>query len=554
MIFLLPPPPPGPDGTDHLYIPPPSTTPQPPPSTAPQPPPSTAPPTNTPSAQPPSSSSSDDDAKKGENFSGNPSGTQDPLTEGDVIRDVDMAHVEEEEAHVEGEQAENPLTQEGPYVLQITAPAEGEQESNENSENEEKANSKGEPEVAFSSDIDDEEGLFDMPYHAAPITVLYPGQPFPVESSSTAAPGGSSIPSADHLSSDVSDDDIPLVFKRKRKTESSSVLETSKRQKTSSQVLKLANEWCMSPSQVEEIATEHNLVMTNRIICSKDAKVAKQVVQEEGGISRQKDLLSHFDSMTMEQRRITSRAESANRKIDLARFKDVFSRRCSMLPIVKVGYSKNKGELILKLHLQRKDKEELVPEQVFIHEVGSFGFTEWEEMLFATRRHKGLYVEELHGALKIWMDKVYNLNLIPASDRSVKPSTSGPKKRRRKSKEVHHLALYGTKDFNNIPPPGAPTEAYTLVRTPFHGMTYEDENGKMCFMRNADLKKASTEHIFHLRLECFKAQQAEGFHMLISHELGRREPQLHAPEYSWIKPEILSETEYVASLGQSSLS
>ncbi|KAI3767013.1 hypothetical protein L2E82_17094 [Cichorium intybus] len=165
-----------------------------------------------------------------------------------------------------------------------------------------------------ASDIDDEEGFFDMPYHAALIAVLYPGQPFPVENLSTSAPGGSSIPSADHLSADVSDDDVPLVFKRKRRTESSSVPETSKRQKTSSQVLKLAKEWCMSPAQVEEIAVEHNLVMTNWIICSKDAKMAKQVVQEEGGISQHQDLLSHFDSMTMEQRKVASKAESANRK------------------------------------------------------------------------------------------------------------------------------------------------------------------------------------------------------------------------------------------------
>ncbi|KAI3767012.1 hypothetical protein L2E82_17093 [Cichorium intybus] len=225
-----------------------------------------------------------------------------------------------------------------------------------------------------------------------------------------------------------------------------------------------------------------------------------------------------------------------------------------MLPIVKVRYSKNKGELIMKLHLQRKDKEVLVPEQVFIHKVGSFGFSEWEEMLFATRRHKGLYAEELRGAIKIWMDKVYSLDLIPASARSDKPCTSGPKKRKRKSQEVYHLALYETKDLNNIPPPGLPTEAYTLVRTPVYGMTYEDENGKMCFMRSVDLKKASTEQLFNLHLECFKADSAEGFHMLISHELGRREPQLHAPEYKWIKPEILSEAEYIASLGKSSFS
>ncbi|KAI3523655.1 hypothetical protein L1887_01936 [Cichorium endivia] len=225
-----------------------------------------------------------------------------------------------------------------------------------------------------------------------------------------------------------------------------------------------------------------------------------------------------------------------------------------MLPIVKVGYSKNKGELVLKLHLQRKDKDDLVPEQVFIHEVSKFGFSEWEEMLFASRRHKGLFAEELRGALKVWMNKVNDLNLIPATVRPDKPSSSGPKRRRRMSQEVYHLACYGTKDFNNIPPPGVSTEAYTLVRNPVHGLTYEDENGKLCFMRTTELHKAPTKHLFNLRLECYKAKSAEGFHMLICHELGRREPQFHAPEYKWIKPEILSEAEYVASLGQSSFS
>ncbi|KAI3509396.1 hypothetical protein L1887_24632 [Cichorium endivia] len=119
-------------------------------------------------------------------------------------------------------------------------------------------------------------------------------------------------------------------------------------------------------------------------------------------------------------------------------------------------------------------------------------------MLFASRRHKGLYAEELRGALKLWMDK----------------------------------------EFNNIPPPGVPIEAYTLVRTTVHGLTYEDENGKMCFMRTTDLKKASTEHLFNLRLEWYKAKSAEGFHMLISHELGKREPQLHAPDLVIIEKDL----------------
>ncbi|KAI3523654.1 hypothetical protein L1887_01935 [Cichorium endivia] len=236
-------------------------------STAPPPPPTSSAP---PPPPPPPVSSLADDAKKGENVDQPPN----PPSEGNIASRIIIALSE-------GEQAE------GNMAL---------------------------PEVAYASEIEDEEGFFDMPYHAAPIVVLYPGQPFPTEGTSTSVPVGSSIPTADHLSGDVSDDDVPLVFKRKRSAESSSAPESSKRQKTSSRVLQLAKEWCMSPDQVEELAAEDNLVVTNQVICSKDAQAVKKLVQKEGGMGQQKDLLCRFDSMTMEQKKIASRTGKCKQK------------------------------------------------------------------------------------------------------------------------------------------------------------------------------------------------------------------------------------------------
>ena len=75
-------------------------------------------------------------------------------------------------------------------------------------------------------------------------------------------------------------------------------------------------------------------------------------------------------------------------------------------------------------------------------------------------------------------------------------------------------------------------------------MFYMDANHHMCFQRTTDLRKAQTEHLYHLRLECMSHPEQDGFYGLIALELETRGQELlQDDEFQWMKDEILEDAE-----------
>ena len=279
--------------------------------------------------------------------------------------------------------------------------------------------------------------------------------------------------------------------------------------------------------------------MQNQDTASKDSLLVHKILKDIGDLDTQIEQLNRFKPKLV--------TNGALYRLDMARFKDVQTRRTCPDPIIRVKASKTKRNPMLTILITRQggptSSAAVYTEVIQPRELSRLGLSKWEQILAIVSKQRSKAAAEVKVAIETLMEKVRELGLIPPEDKSKrkKSAAAGPSTQPRGpdvSQYCQLLLPYGTKVINNTLPAGIEPVQHKFIPFPERGIFYFDGQN-MCFQREEDLAKAPTEHLSNLRLCCKHYPALEkGFHFLISNELINRREELRIGEYAYIKPEI----------------
>ena len=287
---------------------------------------------------------------------------------------------------------------------------------------------------------------------------------------------------------------------------------------------------------------ENNVVLLNQETASKDSLLVSKILKDIGNLDTQIEQLTRFNLKPV--------TNNALHLLDMARFKDVQTRRACPDLFIKVRTSKPKRDPMLTILITRQggpnSPAAVYTEVLQPRELARLGFSEWEQILSIVSKQRSKAAAEVKVAIEKLMEKVRGLGLIPPEDKSKRrrSAAAGPSSQPKGpviSEYCQLLLPYGTKVINNTLPAEVEPVQHKFVPFPERGIFYFDGQN-MCFQREEDLSKSPTEHLSNLRQSCMHYLALEkGFHYLISNELINRRDELRTGEYSFIKPEIESE-------------
>lgn len=104
-----------------------------------------------------------------------------------------------------------------------------------------------------------------------------------------------------------------------------------------------------------------------------------KVSSAESTLAKHMAAIKHFNA---------KRVEEILTKTNRSTCDDVFLRRVSLIPIMKVRCTKLKGEKIHTLHLTKKGDRGEYPKRIWISKLVKYGYSKWLEIQGIVKNHK----------------------------------------------------------------------------------------------------------------------------------------------------------------------
>ena len=217
-------------------------------------------------------------------------------------------------------------------------------------------------------------------------------------------------------------DNIPLS-QRKRKSDTeagTSSVPSGAQHESSPKRAKLSTAGTISADMGVSVETaqayidENNAVLLTQETASKDSLLVHKILKDIGNLDTQIEQLTRFNPKPV--------TNNALHRLDMARFKDVQTRRACPDPILRVRASKPKRDPMLTILITRQggpDSPAAVYTEVLqARELARLGFSEWEQILSLVSKQKSKAAAEVKVAIEKLMERVRGIGLIPPEDKS----------------------------------------------------------------------------------------------------------------------------------------
>ncbi|CAI9282792.1 unnamed protein product [Lactuca saligna] len=157
-----------------------------------------------------------------------------------------------------------------------------------------------------------------------------------------------------------SDDDVPLIKKRKETVDYSFGIGPSKKKHKQIIVSEMVSVWGVSIEVAKEFSWKHNIQTTNRLIARKHLKRIQKIMSTSTSLPNQIEHLNKFNKLMTKEKEMKENAITMDER---SRFGDVLTRRKDPNPIIKVRSTKPKNKKMLTLHITRRGDQGLTAVQ-----------------------------------------------------------------------------------------------------------------------------------------------------------------------------------------------